>query len=327
MKKHYKHLSLEEREKLAIYRAEGRSNPAIAKLLGRHYRTISRELKRNKQGKNPYIPIRANNLAIARKHESGKKFRLKNDCIRRYVHRCLRIHWTPEQIAGRLPIDMIGFSISHEAIYQYIYYEAPQLIKFLAKKHKRRFKKTKNTKKNKTKIPNRVSILERPDEINHREVFGHWEADSIVSSMSIAILNVLYERISRYTIITALNNKSANLTQRAVKLRLAEFPKYARQSISYDNGTENAMHEDVNKYLGASSYFCEPYHSWEKGGVENTNGLIRRFFPKKTDLAKIPEHQIARIQFLLNHRPRKCLGFKTPAEVFYQQCKNITLRL
>lgn len=273
------------------------------------------------------MPITANNQAKERKHESGKKFRLKNDYIRRYVHSCLKLFWTPEQIAGRLPIDKPGHSISHEAIYQYIYCEAPQFIECLPKKHKRRFKKVKSRKKDKTKIPNRVSILERPNEINNREVFGHWEADSIVSSMSIAILNVLYERISRYTIITALSNKSANLTQRAIKLRLAEFSEDAHQSISYDNGTENVMHEDVNKYLGSVSYFCEPYHSWEKGGVENTNGLIRRFFPKKTDLAKIPEHQIVRIQFLLNHRPRKCLGFKTPAEVFYQQCKNIPPRL
>jgi IS30 family transposase len=327
MKKKYKHLSLEEREKMAIYQAEGKSYRAIARLLDRDRTTIGRELKRNKKGNDRYLPITATKYAKQRKHESGKKYRLKNDYIRRIVHRCLNLFWTPEQIAGRLKMKSPEHSISHEAIYQYIYCEAPQLIKCLAKKHKRRFQKVKSRKKDKTKIPNRVSILKRPEEVNLRQVFGHWEADSIVSSMSISILNVLYERISRYTIITGLSNKSANLTQRAVKLRLAEFPDYARQSISYDNGTENAMHEQVNKYLGSASYFCEPYHSWEKGGVENTNGLIRRFFPKKTDLAKVPEHQIARVQFLLNNRPRKCLGFKTPAEVFYQQCNNMPARL
>ena len=326
MKKHYKHLSLEEREKLAIYQATGKSNRAIAKLLGRDRRTIGRELKRNKQGKECYLPITANTLAKARKHESGKKYRLKNYSIRRYVHRCLKLFWTPEQIAGRLPIDKPGYSISHEAIYQYIYCEAPQFIECLAKRHKKRFPKIKNNKA-KTKIPNRVSILERPEEINLRLVFGHWEADSIVSSKSASILNVLYERISRYSIITKLNDKTSHLTQRAIKLRLAEFPDYASQSISYDNGTENSKHEKVNKYLDAVSYFCEPYHSWEKGGVENTNGLIRRFFPKRTDLAKIREHEIVRVQFLLNNRPRKCLGFKTPAEVFYQQCGRLPTTL
>lgn len=327
MKKKYKHLSLEEREKIAIYKAEGKSYRAIARLLDRDRTTIGRELKRNKKGKDRYLPITANKYAKQRKHESGKKYRLKNDYIRRIVHRCLNIFWTPEQIAGRLSIDHPGYSISHEAIYQYIYCEAPQLIKCLAKKHKRRFQKTRSKKKDKTKIPNRVSILKRPEEINLRQVFGHWEADSIVSSQSKSIFNVLYERISRYTIITKLGNKTAHLTQRAIKLRLEEFPDYARESISYDNGTENALHEDVNKYLGAVSYFCEPYHSWEKGGVENTNGLIRRFFPKKTDLAKTREHEIARVQFLLNNRPRKCLGFKTPAEVFYQQCGRIPATL
>ena len=317
MKKNYKQLSPEDREKLAIHKAKGKSNRAIAKILCRSHVTVGRELSRNSNGNENYLPITANKLAKERKRKSAQKYRLKNAYIRTFIHRRLNLLWTPEQIAGRLSIEHPEYSISHEAIYQYIYCEAPQLIQFLAKKHKRRKKKIKISKKDKTKIPNRVSILERPEEINNRQVFGHWEADSIVSGMSRSILNVLYERISKYTIITKLDNKTANLTQRAIKLRLEKFPGDARQSISYDNGTENALHEDVNKYLGAVSYFCAPYHSWEKGGVENTNGLIRRFFPKKTDLAKIHEHEIIRVQLLLNNRPRKCLGFKTPAEVFY----------
>lgn len=324
MKKNYKHLTLEERELIAIYKAEGKSKRAIAKLLGRNHTTISREVQRNKNSAaNGYLPNNAHKTAKGRKQKAGEKYRLKNPYIRDYVHRCLALQWSPELIAGRLALEHPDHSISYEAIYQYIYNETPQLIPHLARGHRKRYKKNLKRKTKKTKIPNRTSILERPAEINNRAEFGHWESDSIVSRHNTTILNVLIERLSRYTIITKLNGKTAHLSQRAIKLRLVDLPSDACQSITYDNGTENVLHEQVNAYLNCSSYFCEPYHSWEKGSVENVNGLIRRFFPKKTNLAKLHDYNLARVQFWINNRPKKCLNFKTPAEVFFRQCGKI----
>lgn len=321
MKKHYRQLSLEEREQLAILRASGQSLRGIAKILNRHHSTLSREWNRNQTcNKAKYIPCQAHRKACVRKQLSGYRVCLKNPEIRRYVHKRLSLFWSPELIAGRLKLDYPGFSISHEAIYQYIYREAPQLIACLPRRHAKRRIKGAYRKAKKSKIPNRISIHERPEHINDRSVFGHWEADTVVSRQNRFVLNVLVERQSRFTKITRLSRNTAHLNQRAIKLRLSTLPPYAAQSITYDNGSENTQHEQVNDYLGSQSYFCEPYHSWEKGTVEQVNGLIRRFLPKKTNFEKVKPFNLIRIEMLLNHRPRKCLGFKTPAEAFSEQC-------
>ncbi len=210
--------------------------------------------------------------------------------------------------------------VSHEAIYQYIYAEAEELVGYLPRRHNKRHAKGHSRKHRKSHIPNRTSISERSDNINERKEFGHWEADSIVSRASKSALNVLVERKTRYTRITKLKAKTSKQTRKAINRRLCRSHQGARLSITYDNGSENVEHEVVNAKLGTKSYFCAPYRSWEKGTVENTCGLVRRYIPKRTDIAKIPDSEIKKMERQLNNRPRKCLGFQTPTEVFGKLC-------
>jgi IS30 family transposase len=210
--------------------------------------------------------------------------------------------------------------VCHESIYQYIYSEADWLVGYLARRHKKRHAKGHSRKHRRSHIPNRVSISERSDDINERKEFGHWEADSIVSRASKSALNILVERKARYTKLTKLTRKTSKETRKTISRRLSSTHKKAKLSITYDNGSENVEHELINAKLGTKSYFCAPYRSWEKGTVENSCGLVRRFLPKKTDIAKIAESDIRKIERMLNNRPRKCLGYETPAEVFARLC-------
>ena len=225
--------------------------------------------------------------------------------------------WSPEIVAGKLQRDNGGRAvISHEAIYQWIYASAPHLIGCLPRAHQRRYPKHYSRRGKGLKIPERVPISERPEAVEKREEGGHWEADQMVCRASKLALQVCAERASRLTRIKKVEDKTAAQSRAALSSILKGYPKRLRQSITYDNGSENIEHGELNREIGTRSYFCEPYHSWEKGTVENTNGLIRRFLPKKTDFAKISEERIAEIELWLNNRPRKCLGFRTPAEVF-----------
>jgi len=229
----------------------------------------------------------------------------------------LKLGWSPELIAGRLRSDHPNFSISHETIYQFIYAEAKHLIPLLTRRYKRRRKKA-SRKPRPSPIPNRILISQRALEANQRLEWGHWEADAVVSKASKVSLNVLVERKSRLVKVTKILQNNAAYSSQAVIRRLRAQPKEARRSITYDNGSENYYHQDVNRALKTSSFFCNPYHSWEKGSVENTIGLIRRFLPKRSDFQRIPSSDIGHIEKLLNNRPKKCLNFKTPEEVYSQ---------
>jgi IS30 family transposase len=208
---------------------------------------------------------------------------------------------------------------SHYSIYLYIYKKRPDLIPHLARSHKKRFKRIPKANKKNNRIPNRIFIDQRPDEINNRSEFGHWESDTVVSRQSKVALAVSIERISKLVKIKKIRQNKAEIFSRAIIRRMKRLPRCARRSITYDNGPENTKHEFINDQLNTNSYFCNPYHSWEKGSVENVIGLIRRFFPKKTDFAKITHKRIKEVESLLNSRPRKCLNFKTPLEVFLSQ--------
>jgi IS30 family transposase len=317
MGREYNQLNLEDRERIAILKAEGKSIRQIGRELGRTHSTIVRELKRNappiRQGR--YLPHKAHERAKQKKILSGQRQRLKRPLIESYVKYHLKMGWSPEQIAGRLPLDYAGVFISHEAIYQYIYTESPDLIGCLARRHKKRHRKGHPRKYKKCHIPNRISIAERPPEIGERRDVGHWEADLVMSGAGKTALNVLCERRSRYTLITKLPDKTALFTRQAILQRLSDFQPSVRQSITYDNGPENTDHQFLNRLLGTKSYFCRPYHSWEKGTVENTIGLIRRFAPKKTDFATVTDSGAKYIEKRLNSRPRKCLCYQTPSEV------------
>lgn len=320
MTKPYKHLSQEEREIIANLLSEGSTLGDIAKAVGRNKGTISRELKRNSPPeRRRYVPCRAHARACERKTEANKHERLKNALVRQYVKDGLAEGWSPEQISGRIRIDHPGQSIHHEAIYQYIYHpQNPnrlEMIQLLRRAHKKRRNKSIGRKVRKATIPNRNPIDARPKSVEGRRHSGHWEGDSLISRKSKAALNTLVERKSRLVLITKLSRKSADETNRAVIDRLKRLPAKERQTLTLDNGTENAKHEQLTAKLGIRCFFARPYASWERGTNENANGLIRWYLPKGTDFRTITPEQIARVEHLLNNRPRKCLGYKTPLEV------------
>ncbi len=320
MPKQYKHLSQNEREQLAHLHWEGKGLGEIAKALGRDKSTISRELARNSAPEyKRYTPCRAHARSCERKTEANTHERMKNEFIRLYVRVGLAQGWSPEQISGRLRIDYPGQCINHEVIYQYIYHPRNphrlEMINQLCRAHKKRRTRGIGRKQRKTKIPNRIPIAARPKSVESRRRYGHWEGDSLISRKSKVALNTLTERKSRLVLITKIPRKGAAETNKAIIKRLKRLPEASRQTLTLDNGTENAQHEQLSAELGIKCYFAHPYSSWERGTNENLNGLIRWYLPKGTDFGKIDKELIAQIEYLLNSRPRKCLGYKTPFEV------------
>lgn len=316
----YEQLTLFERERIIALVQMGKSHREIGRLLYRNHTTISREIKRNSHAVTDmigYVAPCAHKAYKERKRISGQRLRLKNTVIRNFVEEHLKNGWSPEQIAGLLRRQK--YQISHEAIYQYVYSEHRDLIELLARRHKQRYHKNAFRKRQKSHIPNRIAIDVRGKIIDNRREYGHWESDSIVSSKSAISLNVLVERKSRLVRLQLLPDKKAYSTATGILRSLENMPYKLRKSITYDNGFENINHEKINYKLGTKSYFCKPYHSWEKGTVENTNGLIRRFIPKNMDLKLVSCNDLLIIENLLNNRPRKCLGFYTPQEVFNRQ--------
>jgi transposase, IS30 family len=317
----YKHLLNHERDEIAYMLAKGFSQFEIAVKLGRHPSTMSREIRRNGSPirETRYRANRAQLRADERKKRSHSKMRLKNSIIRAYVIRKLATDFTPEQIAGRIQIDKPGFSTNYESIYLFIYNERPDLTEYLVRGKRKRQKRSIKSGKRIVKIPNRKMISERPKKINERLEYGHWEADTVVSRQSKSALVVVRERKFQLMFIRKIPRKNAKNMSKAVIDILGYFPKRFCRSITFDNGLENADHEFIAKKLKVQTFFCNPYHSWEKGGVENSIGLVRRYYPKKTDFSLIPNRELYLIEKRLNSRPRKTLGFLTPLEV-YKNC-------
>lgn len=316
--KNYQHLSLHERQFIFLwYHYEKKKIGVIAELLRRSHTTIGRELSRNKSMKYvpTYYPHPAHRYYRIRMRDRVTRPHLKSPQTREYIIEKLKLGWSPQIISGCLKIDKNLDYVCHESIYQFIYKEMPELREYLPRKHKKRRKKY-PTRKYPSKISFKTSILERPEDINDRSVPGHWESDSIESKGRKCALNVLIERASRLTHITRLNSKKSIDTKNAIVKRLSKHPDEFVKSITYDNGTENAAHLKTNEKLSCQSYFCQPYHSWEKGAVEHANGLIRRYLPKGTDFTQVTNKTLRKIEYLINSRPKKCLGYKTPFEVY-----------
>jgi IS30 family transposase len=310
-------LSIGEREIIGLMLAQDKSCREIGKAIGRHHTTISREIQINAPPvrKGYYLAHKAQERATERRIETHKRPRLKTEQIRRYTRKMLKKGWSPEQIAGRIAEDSPGQSIGYEAIYQYVYEERPELIQHLARSHRERFPRGHSRKHCRSHIPRRRSLEQRPKEVEERKVIGHWEGDTIVSRQSPAGLQVTTERKSRFVRITKINRKTSSKAMKAVIRQLKDYPLNLRKTLTLDNGSENTEHERITAAIGAQTFFCAPFHSWEKGTVENTNGLIRRFFPKKTDFARISYYEVKKVEQLLNNRPRKCLNYATPQEV------------
>jgi len=231
------------------------------------------------------------------------------------VHEKLFIGWTPELIAGRLKHQDQLPTVCHESIYQYIYCCAHHLIASLPRHHRKQ-KPKHPYRKSGERIKNRTGLDQRPKATTTRREYGHWEADMIVAGDRNHGLKGLGERKSRLTHISLLPYKTAAATKQVMRRRLHAYPAPLTQSITYDNGSENTCLEELNEALETTSFFCAPYHSGEKGSVEQVNGCIRRFFPKSTNFHELSHGEINRIEKLLNHRSRKYLNDRTPYEIF-----------
>ena len=314
---HHKITSL-ERDQIACWHAAGVSNKEIGRRLNRHHTSIDRELKRNTLG-GVYTAISANHLSEVRNHSARKKAALKDPQTYTYVVEKLRTGWSPEQIAGRLKKEQNRTVICHETIYRYIYTtpdgKAQALWEYLPRhRHKRRVRY--GRKGRHPQIPDRVSIHDRPDEVRNRKVFGHWEIDSVEGKGHKEAISTLLERVSRYyqaVKIASLEAKEANQAHMSV---LGMYPDFARKSATFDNGKENTNHTKLWQYYGILTYFCDPYCAWQKGSNEHHNGLLRRYIPKRTDFASLTQAELDEMIEEINERPRKCLNYATPKEVF-----------
>lgn len=267
-----------------------------------------------------YIPDKAQKKYLLRRKESKQKCPLKTIALFEFVIRQLKEGVSPELIAGRAKLKDIG-DISHECIYQFIYSKQGKdlkLYEYLVRAHKRR-RKQKGRKHRKPHIPNRVGIELRPKGANSRKEFGHWETDSVLGKVKRSALNTNRERKSRYVLMTKIPRKTAENTRVAICNKFKHLPLKARLSNTADNGCEFTEHEKITEEIDMTFFFANPYHSWERGTNENGNGLIRRFFPKKTDFDLVTNEQIQAVENWINNRPMKCLDFKTPHEVFHEE--------
>ena len=322
--KAYHQLSAEERDLIGHLRARGLSLRGISKRVRRDFSTISRELARNRAPVyNIYLSHQAQKRARARWCQSHRRRRLKSGALRRLIVRKVKLGWSPEIIAGWLERKKTGRSISHEAIYQFIYdrneREREDLVPFLIRSHKRRRRGHRHTHR-RAHIPERISITERPRHVQNRRQFGHWEADTVMTRRGVAGLGAIVERKSRLVHLSKLRRRTSRAVSSSIIRSLGRHPQKARRTITYDNGSENVDHRRVNQHLGTHSYFCAPYRSWERPTVENTIGLVRRTYPKKTKFDEVPARDIKCLERRLNNRPRKCLQYRSPAEVFARCC-------
>jgi IS30 family transposase len=325
----YQHFSVEEREKIQEGLWEKRSYRQIARDLGRSPASVSREIRRNLPPQRfRYAPRLAHLRALGHRRRRGREGRLKNWTLRNYVVARLRLGWSPEQIAATAK-DAVGVAISHEAIYQFVYARVSRasglpyahmedLRPYLARHRKRRMKKGMRRPYRIEKGP-LPSIESRPEEVDTRTRVGHWEDDSILCSPAIPVgLRTTNERLSGIVFIDKAKNRTMAEANRITMERFGALPSQFRETLTRDRGAENMGYEELKENLGVNVFFAHAYHSWERGSNENTNGLIRRFFPKKTDFRNVTDEEIRTVERLLNSRPRKRLGWKTPYQVFYE---------
>lgn len=314
------YLSSSDRDNIAVWYAGGVKVREIARRLGRDHSVISRELKRNKSGKH-YVAISAQAKFKERKKKAGLRPALKNPELYSYVLARLRDGWSPEQIAGKLKKDNGGQSvICHETIYGFIFSEEVKALKLwqlLPRGHAKR-RKWHGRAGKVEHIPNRVSIHDRPEEIETREEFGHWEGDSVVGRGKHHGIHTEVERKTRYFVAKLLPKLDSENSLGAQTRIFKQLPPHARKSVTLDNGLEFVKHQELSQKMEMGVYFADPYRSGQRGTNENTNGLLRRYLPKKTSFRNLSQGELNEIVAEINNRPRKCLGYATPHELFIQ---------
>jgi len=319
----YQHLSATDRGQIQALLEEGRSQAYIADKLGRHRSTISRECRRNRRPSG-YEGQHAHAQRNERRAACRPTPKLAYPPLRKYLFDKIPEGWSPEQIAGRLPLDYPDdprMRISHEAIYQSLYTDSRLrcLIRYLPQARPKRRKRGQGKSRRGPAIPNRVGIEQRPPEVDTRERYGDWEGDTMVGANQQAFVATLAERKSLLVSLRKTESKNADEVAAAIHDALLDWPASWLKTLTLDNGTEFAHHERIRENLPITIYFAAPYAAYQRGTNENTNGLIRRFLPKGTDFRTVTQTQLDHIAHLLNNRPRKKLAYRTPYEVFQQQ--------
>jgi len=323
MRKQYGRLTLKERIHISQMLIQQDGYTAIAEKLGRNKSSIQREVA--PWCKENYDPLRAQDYAI-KGASSRKKGKLKLEGsarLKKYIMERLQLRWSPEQIAKRLqeefPTDP-NMRISHETIYLYVYLHAKktlrsELIRHLRKEKKKRGR-TRGSADKRGKIPGAVSIEERPKEVQGRQIPGHWEGDLVMGKGHQSAIGTLVERTTRAIILVPLKGQDALTVRKAFEKEFLRIPKQMKRTLTYDNGKEMSEHRDFTKNTKIKVYFAHPFSPWERPTNENSNGLIRDYFPKGTDFRQVSRQRLKEVQDQLNNRPRKVLNWKTPKEVF-----------
>jgi len=320
----YNRISAIEREEISRSIAAGYSLRKIAKNINRSPSSLSREINKCVVHRKFYRAHFAQHHSNKMRHKLRKNRKLIcNDPLREHVFYYLFLKWSPEQIAKRLKLlypNNVNMHISHETIYSYIYVLPKgslrrDLVSSLRRRHKYRRKKGRNSQ-NMGSIQKYLSIEERPKEVADRIIPGHWEGDLIVGKRNASAIGTLVERTTRMTFIVRLNNQDSSTVRKAFGAEFRTIPKGLKRSLTYDQGNEMAQHKLFTKETQMNVYFAHPRSPWERGTNENTNSLIRQYFPKGTDFNKIKKEQLKQVQDELNDRPRKTLGWYTPHEKF-----------
>jgi transposase, IS30 family len=322
MGRSYDHFAAEEREEIADLHKAGLSIRQIAAALDRSPSSISRELKRNSGVQVGYDPKFAERQAYARRWKGSRLER--NAGLRDLVLGCLRCGWSPEQIAGRLKRDKAAVLISHESIYRFI---AAQIKRtndgawrhYLPQAKSKRGRRRRISRSPASLIKGRVSIAARPPEVELRHTFGHWESDLMLFAAPSQAVLVAHERTSRLTLSAKQPSKAAQPAALRLSAWFRPLDRRLRKTITFDNGTEFAQHSILRNKLGIKTFFCDPHSPWQKGAVENAIGRLRRFLPRNTNLQTVDPKSLNARLAAYNNTPRKCLGFQTPAEVFFAQ--------
>jgi transposase, IS30 family len=308
------HLTAREREQLSVWLQMKKSKAEIARLLGRHPSTIFRELKRNSMpprysDRPSYSAITAQQLSDQRRRQTRVR-KLQRPEIREYVKQRLQQYWSPDEIAGRMRLEFADrrLCVSHQAIYDWLarFDHAHPLLRFL-----RRFRRRKRRART---VQPAAMIANRPAAIENRERVGDWEGDTIVGARRTGVMVSMVERKTGYVLLAKVKQLASVPVEQAMRRRLRPLPASHRRSMTLDNGPEFAQHARLKKALGIDVYFAQPRCPWQRGTNENTNGLVRQFLPKGTCFGDLSPTAVARIQTLLNERPRKRLGYRTPQE-------------
>ena len=329
--KKYSRLTFIERVKIEEFKKLLYSPSKIAQKLGRSRSTITRELTRNKYAHNSYYADLANRKAFCRSmYRKGDKDKIStNKDLQNFVHQKLALRWSPDQISvtlKRLYPNNKTMNVSHETIYLYIYIHCKKELKTELIAQLRQERNRRGNFKTRAvlepKIKDRISIDERPEEVLAREIPGHWEGDLILGKNRESAIGTLNERTTRTVIIVPLKNRDAKSVRIAFEKAFKSIPKHMKKTLTYDNGSEMAQHKEFAKNTKIKVYFAHPYSPWERPTNENSNGLIRDYFPKGTDFNLISKKRLKEVQNQLNERPRKVLDYKTPKEVFQQHILN-----